>query len=98
MQLAKKELEKLSRDICLAQHGIMETNPKMVPHKALPHKRECAPSVNEVSDENEMSCQEFQELWNELHKQVQTSNPTMTSNKESVKPGNSHNVQSVNNC
>jgi len=26
-----------------------------------------------------------------------TSNPTMTSNKESVKPGNSHNVQSVNN-
>jgi len=70
MQLAKKELEKLSRDICLAQHGIMETNPKMVPHKALPHKRECAPSVNEVSDENEMSCQEFQELWNELHKQV----------------------------
>lgn len=77
MQLAKRELEKLSRDIRLAQqHGVMETNPKIVPHKALPqkalaHKPQRAPPYNnEVPGNNEVSCQEFQELWNDLHKQV----------------------------
>ena len=57
MQLAKKGLEKLNRDICMrmAQHG-MEVNPKTVPQKTLTQN---APP-NQTS--------EFQALWNELHK------------------------------
>ena len=59
MQLAKKGLEKLNRDICMrmAQHG-MEVNPKTVkPQKTLTQN---APPPNQTS--------EFQALWNELHK------------------------------
>ncbi|EZA57402.1 hypothetical protein DMN91_008681 [Ooceraea biroi] len=115
MQVAKKELEKLmSRDSHLAQRGMIETNPKMVPHKAMVpqralHQLECAPPNNEIPNENEVSCQEFQDLWNELHKQVVlvpykkpdrpparvTPSPMMTPDKQPMKPtGNSHNVQS----
>jgi len=60
MQLAKKGLEKLNRDICLsmAQHGMVELIPKTIPYKVLPHPQNAPP--NQAS--------EFQALWNELHK------------------------------
>lgn len=58
MQLAKKQLEKLNRDICLgmAQHGMIELSPKTIP---MPHNPQNVPP-NQAS--------EFQALWNELHK------------------------------
>lgn len=61
MQLAKKGLEKLNRDICLgmAQHGMIELSPKTIPCKAFPQNPQNAPP-NQAS--------EFQALWNELHK------------------------------
>lgn len=63
MQLAKKGLEKLNRDICMrmAQHG-MELNPKTTPqsYKTLPQNAPPPPPPNQTS--------EFQALWNELHK------------------------------
>lgn len=62
MQLAKKGLEKLSRDIRLgmAQHGAVELSPKTIPYKAqVPQNPQNAPP-NQAS--------EFQALWNELHK------------------------------
>jgi len=60
MQLAKKGLEKLNRDIRLgmAQHGMVELSPKTIPYKVLPHPQNAPP--NQAS--------EFQALWNELHK------------------------------
>lgn len=61
MQLAKKGLEKLNRDICMgmAQHGMVEMSPKTIPYKAFPQNPQNA-SPNQAS--------EFQALWNELHK------------------------------
>lgn len=61
MQLAKKGLEKLNRDIRLgmAQYGMVELSPKSIPCKALPQNPQNAPP-NQAS--------EFQALWNELHK------------------------------
>lgn len=60
MQLAKKGLEKLNRDIRLsmAQHG-MELSPKTMPYKAFHQNPQNVPP-NQAS--------EFQALWNELHK------------------------------
>lgn len=67
MQLAKKGLEKLSRDISLGimvQQNMIESDSKTVPYAALPqNSRQNAPP-NQTS--------EFQALWDELHKiQVQ---------------------------
>lgn len=58
MQLAKKGLEKLNRDICLgmAQHGMVELSPKTMPFHQNPQNM----PPNQAS--------EFQALWNELHK------------------------------
>lgn len=68
MQLAKKGLEKLSRDIRLGmmvqQQNAAESGSKTMPYAALPQNpRQNAPP-NQTS--------EFQALWDELHKiQVQ---------------------------
>lgn len=89
MQLAKKGLEKLNRDICLgmAQHGMVELSPKTMPFHQNPQNM----PPNQAS--------EFQALWNELHKiqkpngppEKVASNPMMTK----VKPfSNNHNMQS----
>ncbi|XP_039303025.1 5'-3' exoribonuclease 1 isoform X3 [Solenopsis invicta] len=89
MQLAKKQLEKLNRDICLgmAQHGMIELSPKTIP---MPHNPQNVPP-NQAS--------EFQALWNELHKiqkpngppEKVASNPVQATK---VKPFNNHNTQS----
>ncbi|XP_036149459.1 5'-3' exoribonuclease 1 isoform X2 [Monomorium pharaonis] len=92
MQLAKKGLEKLNRDICLsmAQHG-MELSPKTIPYKMLPQNPQNAPP-NQAS--------EFQALWNELHKIQKPSGPPEKASNPAqvakVKPVNSHsnNMQS----
>ncbi|KYN27760.1 5'-3' exoribonuclease 1 [Trachymyrmex cornetzi] len=87
MQLAKKGLEKLNRDICMrmAQHG-MEVNPKTVP-KTLPQN---APPPNQTS--------EFQALWNELHKMQKPNGPpekVASSSTPRIKSySNNHSVQS----
>lgn len=95
MQLAKKGLEKLSRDIRLGmmvqQQNAAESGSKTMPYAALPQNpRQNAPP-NQTS--------EFQALWDELHKiqkpnelsEKIVSNPMMSK----VKPfSNNHNVQS----
>ncbi|XP_050453966.1 5'-3' exoribonuclease 1 isoform X1 [Cataglyphis hispanica] len=94
MQLAKKGLEKLSRDISLGimvQQNMIESDSKTAPYAALPqNSRQNAPP-NQAS--------EFQALWDELHKiqkpngppEKIPSNPMMTK----VKPfSNNHNMQS----
>lgn len=61
MQLAKKGLEKLNRDIRMgmAQHGMVELSPKTIPYKGFHQNPQNVPP-NQAS--------EFQALWNELHK------------------------------
>ncbi|XP_070510791.1 5'-3' exoribonuclease 1 isoform X2 [Cardiocondyla obscurior] len=87
MQLAKKGLEKLNRDICLrmAQHGMLELNPKTIPCKTFQQNPQNAPP-NQAT--------EFQELWNELHKIQKPSGPpekVIASNPMKIKPfSNSH--------
>ncbi|KAL6430823.1 hypothetical protein ACFW04_006974 [Cataglyphis niger] len=94
MQLAKKGLEKLSRDISLGimvQQNMIESDSKTASYVALPqNSRQNAPP-NQAS--------EFQALWDELHKiqkpngppEKIPSNPMMTK----VKPfSNNHNMQS----
>ncbi|XP_029664328.1 5'-3' exoribonuclease 1 isoform X1 [Formica exsecta] len=94
MQLAKKGLEKLSRDISLGimvQQNMIESDSKTVPYAALPqNSRQNAPP-NQTS--------EFQALWDDLHKiqkpngppEKIPSNPMMTK----IKPfSNNHNMQS----
>ncbi|XP_011256685.1 5'-3' exoribonuclease 1 isoform X2 [Camponotus floridanus] len=96
MQLAKKGLEKLSRDIRLGimvQQNAVESGSKTMPYATLPQNpRQNAPP-NQTT--------EFQAIWDELHKiqkpngppEKILSNPMMTSMK--VKPfNNNHNMQS----
>ncbi|XP_072761689.1 5'-3' exoribonuclease 1 isoform X2 [Anoplolepis gracilipes] len=95
MQLAKKGLEKLSRDIRLgimSQQNTIESGSKTgIPYAAFPQNpRQNAPPNQQTS--------EFQALWDELHKiqkpngppeKIQ-SNPMITK----VKPFSNHNMQS----
>ncbi|XP_011642826.1 5'-3' exoribonuclease 1 [Pogonomyrmex barbatus] len=92
MQLAKKGLEKLSRDIRLGmQHGSAELSPKTIPYKAVPQNPQNTPP-NQTS--------EFQALWNELHKIQKPNGPpekaTSSPMPTKVKPfSNNHNTQSL---
>ncbi|KYM94136.1 PREDICTED: 5'-3' exoribonuclease 1 [Cyphomyrmex costatus] len=93
MQLAKKGLEKLNRDICLrmAQHGI-ELNSKTIPCKTLPQtSQHTPPPPNRTS--------EFQALWNELHKMQKPNGPpekvaASSSTSRAKSFSNDHSVQS----
>ncbi|XP_071639281.1 5'-3' exoribonuclease 1 [Temnothorax longispinosus] len=90
MQLAKKGLEKLNREICLgmAQHGMIELSPKTIPCKVLQHPQNAPPNPNQAS--------EFQALWNELHKIQKPNGPpekVASSPMTKVKPF-SNNMQS----
>lgn len=96
MQLAKKGLEKLNRDICLgmAQHSMVELSPKTIPCTRV----YSCPNPPQNAPPNQAS--EFQALWNELHKmqkpngppeKLVASSPAVTK----VKPfSNNHSVQS----
>ncbi|XP_012226430.1 5'-3' exoribonuclease 1 [Linepithema humile] len=91
MQLAKKGLEKLSRDIRLglaAQRNVKESGPKIIlQNKGLPQSPQSAPS-NQAS--------EFQALWDELHKIQKPSGPPQKTvpafPMTKVKPFNNHNT------